>query len=113
MWVWNYANRIPSAAGLRMPCNELHTGNRLYRTEPTMSTIAKTLPGRYYTDPKIFQQELETFFCQMWFCGLRAEQIPNSGDYQLCEVAGESIIVIRENGGALRAFYNVCRHRGT
>jgi glycine betaine catabolism A len=78
-----------------------------------MSTIAKTLPGRYYTDPKIFQQELETFFCQMWFCGLRAEQIPNPGDYQLCDVAGESIIVTRENGGALRAFYNVCRHRGT
>ncbi len=77
------------------------------------SPQAKTLPGRYYTDPEIFKQEMETFFCEMWFSGLRAEQIPNPGDYQLCEVAGESIIVTRETGGALHAFYNVCRHRGT
>lgn len=77
------------------------------------SPQAKTLPGRYYTDPGIFQQEMETFFCKMWICALRSEQIPNSGDYQLCEVAGESIIVTRDSTGAIRAFYNVCRHRGT
>ena len=78
-----------------------------------MSTPAKTLPARYYTDPEVFRQELETFFCQMWFASGRSEQIPSPGDYFLCEVAGESIIVTRENGGAVRAFYNVCRHRGT
>jgi len=81
--------------------------------DPRMRTPAKTLPGRYYTDPGIFQQELETFFCQMWFCSGRAEQVPNPGDFYLSEVAGESIIVTREAGGAVRAFFNVCRHRGT
>jgi Rieske 2Fe-2S family protein len=81
--------------------------------DPRLSTPAKTLPGRYYTDPGIFQQELETFFCQMWFCSGRAEQVPNPGDYYLSEVAGESMIVTREAGGAVRAFFNVCRHRGT
>jgi glycine betaine catabolism A len=78
-----------------------------------MSTQAKTLPGRYYTDSDVFQREMESFFRETWFSGLRSEQVPKPGDFHLCEVAGESIIVTRENSGAVRAFYNVCRHRGT
>jgi phenylpropionate dioxygenase-like ring-hydroxylating dioxygenase large terminal subunit len=72
-----------------------------------------TLPARFYTDPEIFRQELQTFFCEMWVCAGREERLANPGDYFLCEVAGESIIVTRDHDGALRAFYNVCRHRGT
>jgi len=79
----------------------------------TMSAQAKTLPGRYYTDPEIFRGEMETFFLQMWISSGRSEQIPNVDDYFLCEVAGESIIVTRESAGGVKAFYNVCRHRGT
>jgi len=78
-----------------------------------MSAQAKTLPGRYYTDPEIFQKEIETLFFQMWIASGRTEQIPSVGDFYLCEVGGESIIVTRENAGSVRAFYNVCRHRGT
>jgi Rieske 2Fe-2S family protein len=78
-----------------------------------MSTPQMTLPARYYTDPEIFRRELQTFFCGMWVCAGREEQVANPGDYFLSEVAGESIIVTRDSGGALRAFYNVCRHRGT
>jgi len=77
-----------------------------------MSRQPTALPARYYTDPQVFQQELETFFCQMWVCVGRAEQALRHGDFFLCEIAGESIIVPRD-GEALRAFYNVCRHRGT
>lgn len=78
-----------------------------------MSTQQMTLPARYYLDPEIFRQELEKFFCGMWVCAGREEQLADPGGYFLCEVAGESIIVTRDSGGALRAFYNVCRHRGT
>jgi glycine betaine catabolism A len=78
-----------------------------------MTTQPMTLPGRYYTDSAIFQQEMETFFFKKWICAGRTGQIPNPGDYFLREVAGESIIITRGNGGELRAFYNVCRHRGT
>jgi Rieske 2Fe-2S family protein len=73
----------------------------------------KTLPARYYTDAAVFHQEMESFFAQMWICSGRNEEIPNPGDYYLCEVAGESIIVTRDGAGVVRAFYNVCRHRGT
>jgi Rieske 2Fe-2S family protein len=72
-----------------------------------------TLPARYYIDEGIFRKELDHFYCRMWVCAGRAEQVAESGQYFLAEVAGESIIVTRASDGALHAFYNVCRHRGT
>jgi len=75
--------------------------------------LATTLPARYYTDQQVFRDELERFYCQSWVCAGRADQIPNAGDYFLREVAAESIIVTRDNDQSVRAFYNVCRHRGT
>jgi Rieske 2Fe-2S family protein len=99
--------------GDRAGCKPRAGEARLLSLEPTMSTQQMTLPARYYTDPEIFRRELETFFCGMWVCAGREEQVANPGDYFLSEVAGESIIVTRDSGGALRAFYNVCRHRGT
>ncbi len=77
------------------------------------SSIAMTLPAPYYTDPAIFRAELERFYFGRWICAGRAERVGNPGDYFLFELAGESVIVTRSADGALRAFYNVCRHRGT
>ena len=74
---------------------------------------AKTLPARFYTDPEIFRREMERFFFNRWICAGRAEQIGDHGQYFLRDVCGESIIVTRDATGAARAFYNVCRHRGT
>src|SRR5579862_985975 len=76
-------------------------------------SVATTLPARYYTDSEVFKRELEHFYCQMWICAGRASQIPSSGDYFLREIAGESIIIVRGQDHAIRAFFNVCRHRGT
>ena len=76
-------------------------------------SVATTLPGRYYTDADLFRNELERFYCQNWICAGRASQIPRPGDYFLREVADESVIITRDTDGVLRAFFNVCRHRGT
>jgi glycine betaine catabolism A len=78
-----------------------------------VNTRTKTLPSRYYTDPRIFAAELERFFGRRWICAGRADAIPNPGDYFLREVAGDSLIVARDPAGSVRAFHNVCRHRGT
>jgi phenylpropionate dioxygenase-like ring-hydroxylating dioxygenase large terminal subunit len=72
-----------------------------------------TLPGRYYTDPEIFRREVDRFYFGRWICAGRASAIPNAGDYFLCEIADESVIVLRATAGEVRPFYNVCRHRGT
>ena len=79
-----------------------------------MSDItARTLPSEYFTDAHQFEREIERFYFGRWICAGRAERIPNPGDYFLCDVVGESIIVTRSFDGSVRAFFNVCRHRGT
>lgn len=77
-----------------------------------MADQPHTLPSRYYTDPQILREEWEKFFFQMWLCAGRSEQLQSHGDYFLCELGGESIIVTRD-GEKVRGFFNVCRHRGT
>lgn len=80
----------------------------------TATTIgARTLPARYYTDESVFRDEVERFFWNSWICAGRAASIPNSGDYFLREVGGESIIIVRDSSTSVRAYFNVCRHRGT
>jgi Rieske 2Fe-2S family protein len=72
-----------------------------------------TLPARFYTDPDLFRRELEAFYFERWICAGRTEFISQPGDYFLREVAGESVVVVRDAEGAVNAFFNVCRHRGT
>ena len=43
----------------------------------------------------------------------REEELPKPGDHLVLDIVGESILVVRNRQGALRAFYNVCRHRGS
>jgi len=74
---------------------------------------ASTLPGRFYHDPAIFAQELQTMFSRMWLCVGREEDIENPGDYLTRTVGDESVVVLRDAGGAVNAFHNVCRHRGS
>jgi glycine betaine catabolism A len=74
---------------------------------------AMSLPARYYTDSSHYQTELDSFFRGMWFHAGRADEVLGPGDYVVHEIAGESLIVVRDNQGGIRAFCNVCRHRGT
>ena len=74
---------------------------------------ARTLAGRYYTAPEVFADEQERIFRRHWICVGRDATLAAPGDYFLVEVAGESIIILRDQSGERRAYYNVCRHRGT
>jgi Rieske 2Fe-2S family protein len=71
------------------------------------------MPGEFYTSPNILDQEIEMIFARHWSCVGRASRLARPGDYFLAKVAGESIIVVRDGQRAPRAFFNVCRHRGT
>jgi glycine betaine catabolism A len=74
---------------------------------------ARTLPAEYYTSEAILREEMERIFAKEWVCVGRADRLRNPGDYFVREVAGESLILIRDRSGTLRALFNVCRHRGT
>jgi Rieske 2Fe-2S family protein len=79
---------------------------------PIPAGFEATLAGRYFHDPDIYAQEQERLFGTMWICVGRADAIPEAGQLFTTELGGESIIVIRGRDGEIRAFLNVCRHRG-
>jgi Rieske 2Fe-2S family protein len=72
-----------------------------------------TLAGTDYTSESVFLEERDRIWFDRWVCIGRAEEIPAAGDYLVRDLAGESVVVTRNADGALRAFYNVCAHRGT
>lgn len=72
-----------------------------------------TLPARDYYDDGIFELDRERIFYRNWFCVGREEEVRAPGDFIVRGVVDESVLVTRDDSGTLRAFYNVCRHRGT
>ena len=77
-----------------------------------LETLEKTLPRASYLDDSEFQREYSAIFSKGWICIGRASQIDSAGDYLAFKFGGDSILVVRGQDGDLRAFYNVCRHRG-
>lgn len=67
-----------------------------------------------YWCPTFHQRELRSIFRKTWLCAGRVEEIPNPGDFFLKQVPtfDMSVIVVRGKDGIIRAFHNVCRHRG-
>ena len=74
---------------------------------------ASLLPRRAYQDPAILDWERDHIFRQDWLCIGRESEVPEAGSYKLVETQGEDVIVVRARDDIVRAFYNVCRHRGT
>ena len=70
------------------------------------------LDQQFYTDPSIYDIDLETFFYNQWIFIGHESRIPKKGDYFLFDIGNESIIVIRGDS-KVNCFYNVCRHRGS
>ena len=71
-----------------------------------------TLAGRYYRDADVFQLEFDRIFAKAWFCVGRNDAVRSPGGYVALEVVDQPIVVLRDRNGVLRAFHNVCRHRG-
>ena len=81
---------------------------------PTRALLhdAPHLPGRYYTSPDIYEMEIEKLFMRDWLMVARVEEFSRPGDFMTMEVVGEPILLCMDEDRALRAFANVCRHRG-
>ena len=71
------------------------------------------IEGSRYTDPGFFAAEWEGMWSRVWLLLGRELEIPEPGDYQVEDVGPESFIMIRQDDGSVRAFYNVCQHRGS
>jgi len=75
------------------------------------AATSATLPGSYYYDPAIFAEEQDKIFARTWQYVGHVSMLPAPRAYIVRDVAGESIVVLRDGDGDLKAFFNVCQHR--
>jgi choline monooxygenase len=80
-----------------------------------MATLAdgRTLPFDWYSDPAALRLERERIFRRTWQYAGRADQIAESGSFFTADAGGIPIVVVRDQESIVRAFVNVCRHRGS
>lgn len=72
-----------------------------------------SLPGELYTSDEAYATDLQAIFGRSWLFVANEADIPEAGDYVSIDIGDRSVIVIRDDEDAVRAFHNVCRHRGS
>ncbi len=72
-----------------------------------------SLEQRFYTDPEVYDLELERVINRNWILAGHVSEFIEAGDFKVISVGRESAILVRGADGELRAFANVCRHRGS
>jgi phenylpropionate dioxygenase-like ring-hydroxylating dioxygenase large terminal subunit len=88
------------------------------RMRKVSELIASHTPGyaldqQFYTDPEIFDLEIDRVVTRNWILAGHHSELPEPGDFKVFKVANESAIIVRGSDGRLKAFANVCRHRGS
>ncbi len=83
-------------------------------TTPARSSLSqKTLAGKYYTSPEMYDRETERIFRKRWLYVGRTSRLSEPGAYLLFAVDTDSVIILLDRNHQFHAFHNVCRHRGT
>src|SRR5262245_2369707 len=73
---------------------------------------ARTLPGEAYASAQVFGWEQRHFVEGSWVCVGRSMELGRPGDQRAVRLGTVGILLVRDDAGALRGFFNVCRHRG-
>jgi Rieske 2Fe-2S family protein len=76
-------------------------------------TAGHALAREFYTDPQIFELDMDRILLRHWFCVGHASSLPRAGDYLVVDLGVESCIIIRTHESDIKALVNVCRHRGS
>jgi choline monooxygenase len=71
---------------------------------------ALTIPAQWYTDPTLYNLELQTVFANSWQLAGRIDQVREPGQYVTSDIASEPVVVVRGSDRVLRGFFNACRH---
>ena len=87
--------------------------NKFYKTSDSYQQGSKTLSQQYYTSSRIYNREINQLFMNHWICVGRYNELDNIGSYFIKEIGDESILICKESNNVLKAYYNICRHRGT
>ena len=92
---------------------DLYTNENTYRYTRLPVERALTLNPNAYRTPEFFAVELEQVWARGWVCVGYTAQVAQPGDMLVTSIGDQPLFVTRNKQGALRAFYNVCRHRGS
>ncbi len=84
-----------------------------HRTVASYRQGSEPLTRDQYVSPGTLLEEQERIFAREWNCLGRVAELAEPGQFITRSIAGESLIILRDRSGVLRAFFNVCRHRGT
>ncbi len=108
---WNILTEFQTStkASMNIPVLARQENDFPFDSDPSQSF---TLPARFYNDGNIYQMEKGKIFYQCWWYVCHTSQLANKGQYITAKIHDENVLVIRHRLGNLRAFYNVCRHRG-
>ena len=87
--------------------------DRLMQRLAANARVGYSFEQEFYTSEAVFHADMGQVFGRKWIVAGHIARIPKKGDYFLFRIGAEQIIVIRENEGSVRAFFNVCRHRGS
>lgn len=74
--------------------------------------VGYTLEAPFYLSPEIFELDIAAIFCRHWIYVAVDPDIPEPGDYVTVQVGRNSVILVRDDDMNVKAFHNVCRHRG-
>ena len=94
-----------------MANKELNPVQELIQNVSVPFPQARAMPKSVYTTETFLNYESENIFKKDWFCAGRSDSLKNIGDYLTLELAGQPIMVLRDNDNKIRAQSNVCRHR--
>ena len=84
----------------------------VFRWQCAMGDEQLRVPVSRYTSPEFHFLEVETIWKRAWQMSCREEDIPEAGDHLNYEIAGIDVLVVRSAPGTIKAFRNICRHRG-
>ena len=79
---------------------------------PEQSIRGHSIPGSRYTCRDFMEKEWEGMWTRVWLLLGRESELPEPGDWQMEPVGREEILMVRQQDGSIKAFYNVCQHRG-
>jgi phenylpropionate dioxygenase-like ring-hydroxylating dioxygenase large terminal subunit len=90
----------------------MHSWSAATPANATDAGLPRALPAWVYSHPELARLERERVLMPSWQIVCHVNSIPKAGDYATFDLGPESVLVLRDRDGSIRAFHNVCRHRG-
>jgi phenylpropionate dioxygenase-like ring-hydroxylating dioxygenase large terminal subunit len=79
---------------------------------PEQFPVLPDLPGGRYTDQRFYDLEQQHLWRKSWLLASHIDEVPEPGCFRLWETAGQPVVIVHADSGAINAFYNTCSHRG-